>query len=39
MELQMARWWHEITGLFDRRRHNQVVRRRLRTYVGTPSGR
>jgi hypothetical protein len=35
----MARWWHEITGLVARRRHDQIVARRLRIYVGTSTGR
>jgi hypothetical protein len=35
----MIRWWHEFTGLLDRRRRSQIVARRLRTYVGTsPDG-
>jgi hypothetical protein len=31
----MSRWWHELTGLLARRRSDQIVARRLRTYVGT----
>jgi hypothetical protein len=34
----MIRWWHEITGLMNRRREARIVARRLRTYVGTPIG-
>ena len=35
----MIRWWHEITGLLERRRNQRLVARRLRTYVGTAGGR
>jgi hypothetical protein len=35
----MFRWWHEITGLLDRRRNDRIVARRLRIYVATPGGR
>jgi len=35
----MTRWWHELTGYLARRRQDQIVARRLRTYVGSPTGR
>jgi hypothetical protein len=31
----MSRWWNEFTGLLARRRHDRIVARRLRIYVGT----
>jgi hypothetical protein len=35
----MTRWWHEFTGYLARRRHDRILARRLRAYVGTPTGR
>jgi hypothetical protein len=35
----MVRWWYEITGFLLRRRDTYVIRRRLRTYVGTTTSR